>query len=62
MLRSCMSGYRNANNTLIKRPSSQKLITDYMLPENNSTVISSSDESDFEPAYHKNMRISNYEE
>ena len=32
-LRSCISGYRDVYKQLIKRPSSQKLITDFMVPK-----------------------------
>ena len=61
-LRSCISGYRDVYKQLIKRPSSQKLITDFMVTKNNSIVISSSDESDFEPIHRKKMRVLDYDE
>ncbi|CAK9810845.1 Tigger transposable element-derived protein 1 [Anthophora quadrimaculata] len=61
-LRSCIFGYRDVYKQLIKRLSSQKLITDFMVTKNKSIVISSSDESDFEPIHHKKMHVLDYDE
>jgi hypothetical protein len=62
-LRSCMSHYRDLYKQLISRPSSQKLITDFMVPKNKSIEIqSSSDERDFQPIHHKKMRVLDYDE
>lgn len=62
-LRSCISGYRDVYKQLTNRPSSQKLITDFMVPRNKSIeIVSSSDESDFEPIHHKKMRVLDYDE
>ncbi|XP_069964571.1 tigger transposable element-derived protein 1-like [Bactrocera oleae] len=60
-IRLCISGYRDVYQQLTKRPSSQKLIT-YMLTKHKSTVVASSDESDYEPVHRKNMRVWNYDE
>jgi len=61
-LHSCISGYRDLYKRLVKQQSSQRLITDYVLTEKKPTlneceVVSSSEESDFEPVYHKKVRV-----
>lgn len=62
-LRSCMSRYRDVYKQLTNRPSSQKLITDFIVPKNKSIeILSSSDESDFGPIRHKKMRVLDYDE
>lgn len=62
-LRSCMSHYRDVYKQLTSRPSSQKLITDFMVPKKKSIeILSSSDESDFQPIRHKKMRVLDYDE
>lgn len=62
-LRSCMSHYRDVYKQLTSRPSSQKLITDFMVIKNKSIeILSSSDETDFQPIHHKKMRVLDYDE
>ena len=66
-LQSCISGYRDIYKRQVKQQSSEKVITDYMLTEkksilNECQVVSSSDESDFEPVFHSKVRVlSDYE-
>ncbi|GFV50029.1 hypothetical protein TNCV_2354141 [Trichonephila clavipes] len=55
-LRSSISGYRDIYKQLTNQPSSQKLITYFMVTKSKSIeIVSSSDESDFELIHHKKM-------
>ncbi|GFV28755.1 uncharacterized protein TNCV_3987051 [Trichonephila clavipes] len=62
-IQSCISGYRDIYKQLTNRPSSQNLITYFMVPKNKSIeIVSSSDESDFELIHHKEMSPLDYDE
>ncbi|GFT92772.1 uncharacterized protein TNCV_739591 [Trichonephila clavipes] len=58
VLRSCISGYHAIHKLLTTRPSSQTLISYFMMLRNKSIeIISSGDESDFGLIHHRNMSV-----
>ncbi|GFW43283.1 uncharacterized protein TNCV_1350461 [Trichonephila clavipes] len=58
-----ISSYCDINKQLINRPSLQKLITYFKMPQNKLIeIVSSSDESDFELIHHRKLRALNYDE
>ncbi|GFW61458.1 uncharacterized protein TNCV_347061 [Trichonephila clavipes] len=62
-LRSCRSGYRDVHEQLTNQPSSQKLITYFIVPKNQSIEnVSSNDESYFELIHHKKMCVVDYDD
>ncbi|GFX87289.1 uncharacterized protein TNCV_3820191 [Trichonephila clavipes] len=59
----CISGYRYVHKQLTNRPSSQKLITYFMVSINKSIeIVSSSDENYFQLIHHRKMRDLDYDE
>ncbi|GFT40684.1 uncharacterized protein TNCV_442521 [Trichonephila clavipes] len=54
-LQSCISGYRDIYKQRTNQPSSQKLISYFMVPKKSIEIVSSSDESDFQPNNHRKM-------